>query len=77
MRCVGGAVADTHVVRLSEPDHHVSVDLACGSRIQQVVNIDLAYISGATVAVGLAPEAAAGAGVVCALSRKSCGWFYV
>jgi len=32
---VGGTVADIHVVRLSEPQHEMSVDLSIGAGIQQ------------------------------------------
>ena len=43
---VGGTVADIHVVRLSEPQHEMSVDLSVGAGIQQRVHVDLAHITG-------------------------------
>jgi len=64
LHCVGRTVADVHVVRLSEPDHQVSVDLGRGPGIEQIMEVDLAYITGAAVAVRLAHKAVGSARIV-------------
>lgn len=42
---VGRTVAHVHMIRLSEPDHQVGVDLGTVSRIQQGMHVDFADVS--------------------------------
>ena len=70
---VGRAVTDVHVVRASEPDHQVSVDLGRVAGIKQRMNVRLADIPGATVAIGLRDKTVGRAGVIGSLSRKGGG----
>jgi hypothetical protein len=48
---IGGVVSDVHVVRLAEPENHVRINLRGRARVEQRVNIHLAHISGAEIAV--------------------------
>ncbi len=61
---VGRVISDVHMVRLSEPQDHVGVNLRRIARIKQVVNVDLADISCAEVAIRKAGERIRGAGVI-------------
>jgi hypothetical protein len=77
LRRVRLAVTNIHVVRLTEPENHVSVNLGRGSRVKQGVNVNLTYISRASIVICLGREGVCGAGVVRSLSRKSCGGYHV
>ena len=70
LRRVGGAVADIHVVRLAEPQQQVSVDLRRRAGIKQRVNVDLADIPRAAIAIRLGRETVGRAGVVGGLSAR-------
>ena len=61
---VGGTVADIHVVGLAEPHDHVGINLGGGAGIEQRVDVDLAYVSRALIAVRLSRKSIGGAGVV-------------
>lgn len=73
LRRIVRVVANAHVVRPPEPQHHVSVDFRRSSRIQQRVHVDLAYVSRAAVAVRLARESVSRTCVIRSLSGESCG----
>jgi hypothetical protein len=64
LRRIGGAVADIHVIRLSEPQKQVGVDLGCSSGVEQGMNVDLADISRTQIAVGLRRKTIRCAGIV-------------
>jgi hypothetical protein len=53
LRGICGAVTHVHMVRASEPEHHVSVNFRRRARVKQRVDIDLAYVAGLAVTVGL------------------------
>jgi hypothetical protein len=53
LRGIGGVVTDVHVVRASEPQHQMCVDLGRSAGIQQGVHIDLAGVSGRGIAITL------------------------
>ena len=61
---VGGVVANVHVVRSSEPHHHVCIDLGGRARIQQRVQVHFADISGASIAIRLFGETVRGTRIV-------------
>jgi hypothetical protein len=67
---VGGTVADIHVVGLAEPHDHVGINFRCCAGIEQRVNVDLAYVSRALIAVRLSRKSVGGAGVVRGLRRE-------
>ncbi len=69
--CIGGTVADIHVVRPAEPNHEMSVDLGACARIEQRVNVDLAHVGGAGIAIGLADKAVGCASIVRRLGGES------
>lgn len=70
---IGGTIADIHVVGLSEPEEQVSVNLGRGSPVKQRMNIHLADVSGASVAIGLTGESIGGACVIRGLCRERRG----
>lgn len=71
---IGGVVAHIHVVRLPEPQHHVSEDLGRSTGVKQRMNIHLADVGSTGIAVGLRCEAGGRAGVTRGLRRQgSCG----
>ena len=51
LRGIGGVVTDVHVVRASEPQHQMCVDLGRSAGIQQGVHIDLAGVSRRGIAI--------------------------
>lgn len=61
---IGRTVAYLHVVRTSEPQHQVRVDLRLCARIEQAMNVDLADVSGASVSIALSGKAVCRARVV-------------
>jgi hypothetical protein len=61
---IRGVVADTHVVRSSEPDHQVRIDLAGRARIEQRVHIHFAHIASAGIAIRLLDKTGCRAGIV-------------
>ncbi len=65
---IGGVVSDIHVVGLAEPENHVSINFRGRTRVKQRVNINLAHISGAEIAVGQGCKIVRGACVVGGLS---------
>lgn len=65
---VRGAVAHIHVVRSSEPNHEMRVNLSGRARVEQRMDVYLADIACAGIAVGLSREAIRGAGVIRLLS---------
>ena len=69
LRGVGGTVTNVHVVRPTEPQHEVSVDLAGRARIKQGMYIHLAHIAGARIAIGLIGDTIRRTGIV----RGLCG----
>ncbi len=77
LRRVGGTVTDIHVVRLTEPEQQMSVDLCSGSRVKQRMNVNLAYVSRSTIPTGLVDEHVGRACVIRGLSSESRGWHYV
>ena len=77
LRRVRLTVADVHVVRPAEPKNHVSVNLGRGARIKQSVNVNFAYISGASIVIRLRSKAVCRARVVCGLSGESGGWHHI
>jgi len=66
-------VAHIHMARTAEPQNHMGIELGCSSRIEQRVNVDLAYISRALVIVRLRRKAIGRARVVRGLSGEGCG----
>ncbi len=64
LSCVVGIVADVHMVRAAEPKHKVRVDLGSRAGIEQRMNVNLADVSRAVVAIGLGKKAIRGAGIV-------------
>ncbi len=74
LRGVGGAVSHAHVIRLSEPKQQMGIDLGGSPGIKQRVNVDLAHVARAKIAVSLAPEVVGRARVVGGLGRESGGW---
>ena len=64
LRGVGGTVTHVHVVRPTEPQHEVSVDLAGRARIKQGMYIELAHIAGAPISIALSGETIRRTGVV-------------
>ena len=76
LRWVGGTVTHIHMVRASEPEHHVGVDLGAGAQIKQRVHVDLAYIADASITVRLTDKTVRRTGVVCHLRRQGgCGYY--
>lgn len=67
--CVRRAVADVHMVRLTEPQHEMSIDLCIRTGIKQRMHVDLTHIAGACIAIALTGKAVGGTGVV---SRLYC-----
>ena len=61
---VGRTVSDVHVLGVAEPQHQMGVDLGSRAGIQQRMDIQLADVARAEVAVRLRREIACGAGVV-------------
>lgn len=76
LRRVGGTVTHVHVVRASEPEHHVGVDLGAGAGIEQRVYVNFAYIAAASITIGLTDKTVRGTGVVRHLRRQGgCGYY--
>jgi hypothetical protein len=73
LRRVVGTVANIHVARLSEPQKQMGVNLGCSARVEERVDVNLAYISRPKVAVCLRREAIGRARIVGGLRGKSCG----
>lgn len=48
---IGGVVADVHVVRLAEPEDHVGINFRSRTGVKQRVDINLAHIPGAEIAI--------------------------
>lgn len=61
---IGRTVADIHMVRTTEPQKQMRVDLAARARVEQRMHIDLAHIAGAGIPVGLITESIRCTGVV-------------
>lgn len=61
---IGGTVTNIRVVRPTEPQHEVSIDLAGRARIKQGMYVDLAYIPGTRIAISLIGETIRRTGVV-------------
>lgn len=57
-------VADIHVVRPSEPQEQMSIDLRVRARIEQRMHIHFAYVAGSGIAVGLLGKNIGSAGIV-------------
>jgi len=74
---VGGVVTDIHVLRASEPEEHVGVNLRRSAGIKQRVNIDFTYISSAAIAIRLIGETVGRAGIVGGLSGQRRGGHHV
>jgi hypothetical protein len=74
---VGGAVADIHVLRPAKPQKQVRIHLRRRPGIEQRMDVDLAYVTGAPVAVRLIHEAVGCARVVGGLSGESRGGYHV
>lgn len=73
---VDRAVADVHVARLAEPYHQVRVDPGGCAGIKERMNVGLADIPRAEIAVGLGLKRIGSAGIVAGLSCKRGGWNY-
>ena len=69
---IGRAVANIHVVRPSEPQQQMGINFRRRTRIQQRVNVDLAHIARAPVAIRLAREIVRCTGVIGSLSGQRC-----
>ncbi len=67
-------VSHIHVASLAEPEQVMRENLSRISRIKKGMNVDLAHITCAQVAVGLAGEIVRRAGVVRGLRGKRRGW---
>lgn len=68
LACVGGTVAHIHVVRSSEPQKQVRINLCARARIQQRVHVYLADVAWTGIAIGLGDKSIRGARVVRRLS---------
>ncbi len=64
LRRVRLAVTNIHVVRLTEPKNHVSINLGRGPRVKQGVNVNLTYVSRASIVIRLSRKGVRGAGVI-------------
>lgn len=72
LRGIGGAVADIHVVRPSEPQQQMGINFRRRARIQQRVNVNLAHIARASVGVRLSRKTIRCTGVIGGLSGQRC-----
>jgi hypothetical protein len=68
LACVGGTVAYVYVIRSSEPQKQVRINLCACSRIQQRVHVYLADVACTGIAIGLGDKSIRGARVVRRLS---------
>ena len=64
---IRGVVANVHVVRPTEPHHHMCIDLGGRPWIQQRVHVHFADVSGACIAIRLFSETVRGTSIVCRL----------
>ena len=64
---IGGAVTYVHVVRSSEPQQQMGVDLGRRAGIEQAVNVDFAYVAGSGIPIALSGKAV---GRTCVVSRR-------
>ena len=53
LRRVRGVVAHVHMVRASEPEQQVGIDLSGRAGIEQRVHVDVAHIAGAAISIAL------------------------
>ena len=73
---VGGTIANIHVVQSSEPQQQMRINLRLRAGIKQRVDVHLADISRAGVAICLAAEIIGGARIVSGLRGQGSGRHY-
>lgn len=75
LRRVRLTVTNVHVVRLTEPKNHVSINLGRGPGIKQGMNVNLTYVPRAPIVIRLRRKAIRRTGVIGRLSCESgCGY---
>jgi len=71
--CVTRVVADVHVIRASEPQQEMGIDLGGRARIEQRMNVDLADTAGSRVPIALGRKAVRCTCIICRLCGQSGG----